>query len=257
MNNLIESTIEKIKKQHIAPQPKWKYLSRRYGMWIVFGLIVILGAASFSVAMHLLFSLDWDLYQFIHRSRVAYSLSIFPYFWAVLIGMFAVIAFFDIRKTETGYRFSLLKISLMTIGGIIVFGLALFLSGLGSRLNSMMTSGVPYYGQHLMVTKESQWSNPDGGFLSGKLAVISDDSLEIIDLSGQRWNILLDEKTIIKPAAIIKKEEMIKVIGIKKSADNFQAIEIRPWMGQGMMKGAGMGKGAGRGNGGGGMMRGN
>jgi hypothetical protein len=172
-----------------------------------------------------------------HQSFLGYSLSIFPYFWAVLIGIFLIVAFFDVRRTETGYRYSWMKIALMSIGSIIVLGGIMSYVGIGERFNGMMANGVPYYGQHMMVTRETQWSKPLEGFLSGIIVSASNDKLNIKDLSGKKWSIILSDKTLVRPRADISVGQMIKIIGIKLDGDNFQASEIRPWigMGQGMM----------------------
>lgn len=237
MKDLIKDTIGKIKKEHILPEPRWRYLARKYGMWLLFGVALIFAGSSLSVAAHLLSGLDWDLYRFVHQNRAGYLLSIFPYFWAVLLGMFIVGAFFDIRKTETGYRFSLVRIAIITIGSIVVLGSIMFFAGIGGRFNSMMAKGVPYYGQHMMVTKESQWSSPQKGFLAGEIIAVSVDELKIRDLKEKRWNIQLDEKTMTRPSADISKGQMIKIIGAQLDDNDFRAVEIRPWMGPGMMGG--------------------
>jgi len=256
MKDLIKDTIVKIKKEHILPESKWKYLARKYGVWFLFVLVVIFGGVSLSAAAYLLSSLDWDLYRFMHQNRVGYLLSIFPYFWAVLAGAFIIGAFFDMRKTETGYRFSWLKISLITFGSILVLGAVMFFAGLGGRFNSMMANGVPYYGQHMMVTKESQWMQPQNGLLAGTVVASSDKSLILNDLIGKKWDIKIGNETLIRPIADISQGQMIKVIGKKMTDDQFEASEIRPWIGGGMMGGVGGGQrngmGAGRG-----MMRGN
>ena len=270
MKDLIKETIEKIKDRGIAPEPRWKYLVRKYGMWAIFGVIILLGASSFSIAFNLLSQLDWDLYRFAHQGAVLYSLSLLPYFWIVIIAILLALAFFDLRKTETGYKYGWLKMSLALIGGIIAIGFIFFLIGLGGKFNEFLIKDIPYYGQHMMMTKESQWSKPNSGLLSGTLTAISDDKLEINDLNGQKWNIVLDEKTLIRPAVNMAKGEIIKIIGLKKDKVNaegresalgyvntFQAIEIRPWMGQGMMNGSGRSNAMMNNGGGRGMMNGN
>ena len=255
MKDLIKETINKIKKQGIAPEPRWKYLVKKYGIWGLFLVIVLLGAISFSVALDMSTQLDWDLYRFAHQSILIYFLTLLPYFWMAIIGIFLALAFFDLRKTETGYKYGLLKMLFASMGGITAIGLIFSLVGFGGKSNALLSKDVPYYGKHMM-TKEKQWSKPDKGFLSGKITAISSDKLEINDLNGQKWNVLLDEKTLTRPAANIAQKEMIKVIGIKKDKNNFQAIEIRPWMGQGMMNGSGIGGNNGiMNNGGRGMMR--
>ncbi len=247
MKDLIKETVEKIKKQGIAPEPRWKYLVKKYGIWSLFGVVVLFGAVSFSVTLTMLQQLDWDLYRFAHQSALIYSLTLLPYFWIVLIGMFLVLAFFDLRKTETGYKYSWLKIALASIGGIIAMGFIFSLIGLGGKFNAIVARDIPYYGQHIMMTKEKQWMQPDNGFLAGTLTTVSKNELEISDLNGQKWKIVLEEKTLIRPVANIALGEMIKIIGSRESevgaggVSIFQAIEIRPWIGQGMMNGSGAG----------------
>lgn len=247
MKDLIKETVEKIKKQGIAPGSRWKYLVKKYGTWTGFGAVVIFGAVSFSAAFDMLGQLDWDLYRFAHQSAIIYSLTLLPYFWMVLIGIFLALAFFDLRKTETGYKYGWLKMSLAPIGGIIAFGLLFSWAGLGGNFNMILAKDIPYYGQHLMMTKETQWMQPDSGFLAGSLTAVSNNKLEVSDLNGQNWNVFLDEKTLIRPAVDIAPGEMVKIIGSKKEANNFQAIEIRPWMVQGMINGPGRGQGNGMG----------
>lgn len=237
MKNLIQDTIAKIEKQHIVPEARWKYLLKKYGLWLLFIIVLILTAISLSVAFDNSSNLDWDLYRFMHQSRFAYILSILPYFWIILIGIFLITAFFEIRKTETGYRYSWFKILLITLGGIGIFGILISFFGLGGKLNSKLAKEVPFYSQHMMVTKESQWMQPSKGFLAGTIILVSENKLEINDLNGKNWNINIDEKTLIKPSADIFPEEMIKLIGIKVDENNFKAEEIRSWTGRGMGNG--------------------
>lgn len=255
MKNLIEDTIKKIEKQHIAPEPGWKYLIKKYGLWLLFTIILILEAFSFSVVFDNAKSLDWDLYLFLHQGRFSYFLSILPYFWIFLIAIFLAAAFFEIRKTETGYRYSWPKILLITLGGIAVLGSFVSFFGFGGRLNSKLTEEVPFYSRHMMVTKESQWMQPAKGFLAGTIISVAKNKLEIEDLNDKSWNISIDEKTSIKPSVNISQNEMIKIIGEKKDGGDFKAQEIRPWAGRGM----GNGQNGGTMNSGnrGGMMQGN
>jgi hypothetical protein len=233
MKDLIADTIGKIKKQHISPEAKWKYLLKKYSIWALLGALIVFGGAAFSATYETLSSLDWDLYQFMHQSRIGYGLSIFPYFWSILFFLFAAFAFFDVRKTETGYRFSLLKISIITLGGIFVLGLLMSYFNLGRGFNGVMSNKLPY-GKSMMVTKESQWNNPINGFLAGTILSNSASILSIDDLNGEKWNVQLNEKTLIRPRANVESGQMIKIIGTKLDGNNFQAIEIRPWIGMGM-----------------------
>jgi len=249
MKNIIQDTLEKIKSRGVTPEPRWKYIIKKYTLWSAFAVVAILGALSFSIASNSLLQLDWDLYRFSNQNALIYTLSLLPYFWIIIIGAFLILTFFELRKTEKGYRFSWLRLSLISIGSVIIFGFIFFLTGLGRNFNSLLTRNVPYYGQHMMVTKETQWTQPENGFLSGSLTYVSKNTLEITDLNNKDWDILLDKNTLVRPSVTIVKGETIKIIGTKKSNSSFQATEIRPWVGRGMMRSIGEGQGMMRGAG--------
>ena len=241
MDKLIKNTIEKIKQQHIVPEPRWKFLVRKYGMWALFAVMVFAGAASFATAYHLLASLDWDLYRFMHVSAFSYTLSIIPYVWLVFILLALAVAFIDVRKTQTGYRFSALKISALIIGGIILLGMGMSVLGIGRNINNIAAKKVPYYGSHMMTNKNSQWSQPEKGLIAGKINSVSEDDISLTDLEGEKWTVEIGKDVLIRPAVNIEPQEMVKVIGKKKDSSTFEAREIRPWMGRGMMNGIGRG----------------
>jgi len=241
MKNLIQDTLNQIKKERIAPEPRWKFLMRKFSAWIVLGLIVLLGAISISVTYYLLAQLDWDVPTFMHQNIFVYGLSVFPYFWAVLIGLFIAMVFFGVRKTETGYRFSWMKIISITIAGIFIIGFLMADIGFGRQFNGMMMHNMPYYAQHT-VTKETQWMQPENGFLAGTISGIDGNAISLNDFNDSIWNIKISKQTLVRPSVNLAVGQMIKIIGTKQSAQNFGAAEIRPWVGQGMM-GSGQGRG--------------
>ena len=257
MEDLIKKTIEKIRDQRISPDPRWKFLAKKYALWIIFAAILVMAAVSFSVALHNAGDLDWDLYHFMPENRWVYFISIFPYFWAILIVIFLIAAFFEIRRTETGYRYSRFGILAITVGGILTLGISMTVLGFGGNFHSALSENFPVYSRHMMVTKESQWMRPEKGFLAGTIISADSQELEIKDLDGADWNIQIDEKTLIRPAADISREETIKIIGKKQDANSFQADEIRPWVGKGMMGSANNSQRGMKDGGRGGMMRGN
>lgn len=236
MRNLIEETVEKIKKQRIAPEPKWKYALRKYGLWALFGIIAFLTAVSFSAAYHDIFQLDWDLYRFLHQNAIIYFLSLVPYFWVILAAVLGAAAFWEIRRTETGYRFSRPKIIIVILGAMFVFGFFASTLGFGGKISKEL-SKVTFYRKHLAITKESQWSQPEKGFLAGTIRSVSNGNFNLIDFNGKDWNVIVSDQTFVRPAADIKEKEMVKIIGREQNGNTFEASEIRPWAGKGIGKG--------------------
>lgn len=236
MKNLIKDTIGKIKKQQIAPESKWRFLVARYGAWVLFGLVAFFGAGALSVAYYIVTNLDWDLYHFGQRGFFLYTFSILPHFWFILVAILLVVAFLDIRKSEMGYRFNWLKILLTSLGIILLAGMIMSWVGFGHRLNSVMVDKMPYYGRHMVVSKEAQWMRPEQGFLAGRIISVGEQELEIEDLDGGKWKIQANIQTLIGLVVRLEKGEIIKIIGVKQGQGIFEASEIRPWVGMGMKK---------------------
>ncbi|KKR19880.1 MAG: hypothetical protein UT50_C0027G0007 [Candidatus Moranbacteria bacterium GW2011_GWA2_39_41] len=234
MKNLIQDTLNKIKKEHIAPEPRWKFLSRKIGVWIGVIAVVALAALVISVVYFLLAQLDWEIYPLMHQNMFVYGLSVMPYFWLTFLGVLALLAFLAVRKTENGYRFNWLLIVSSIAIGILAIGFFISRIGWGGRLNGVMMHQMPYYAQNV-ATKEKQWMQPEKGFLAGTIRAVSGSALEIDDLNSVVWNIQLTKQTLVRPSVTLAQGQMIKIIGTRKDAQNFSATEIRPWMGQGMM----------------------
>lgn len=236
MKNIIEDTIGKIKKENIRLQPRWKYLAKKYSAWTSFFLVALIGAAAFSVAYFIVSQLDWDLYRVMHRNPFFYFLSLLPHLWIILIVALAFFAFFNLRKTETGYRYDFSKIAITVLGILLFFGLSMFFLGFGGKLNSSFGRHFPGY-EKLVMTKESQWSQPEKGFLAGTVNSVSENTIDLQDLSGKEWQVSFDENTTIRPSVNLEKGEMIKAIGREEKSQTFRSDEIRPWQGRGQTKG--------------------
>jgi len=238
MKNLIQDTLGQIKKEHIAPEPRWKFLVRKFGAWAVLGVILLLGAAAIAIIYYLISQLDWEVPSFMHQSTFVYGLSVFPYIWVVLIGLVIVAAFFGVRKTETGYRYNSVRIATVAIGVVVVAGIALAASNFGGKMNNALVDEFPAYG-HMVTTKQSQWSQPQNGLLSGTIEKVQGNSISLQDFQGKKWEVQIDSKTFIAPVVSIQPGEVIKLVGTDMGKSIFQVQEIRPWGGMGMGNGGG------------------
>jgi hypothetical protein len=190
MNDNIQKVIDTIKDQHIVPEPKWKFLLSVYGRWFVFVGMVSLGAIAVLIMIVIAARLDWDIYMFARQNHMLYFLSLLPYAWIGILFILTVLSFFELRKMETGYRYSRWAISMMVIGGIAFAGIIFSFFHFGEMSNMFLESHAPYYRQHLVVTKESQWSRPEQGFLSGYIVSVSESAILIDDVHNKRWTVV-------------------------------------------------------------------
>ncbi|MFA6285561.1 MAG: hypothetical protein WC643_03490 [Parcubacteria group bacterium] len=235
MKNLIAETIGKIKKENVRPDPRWKYLAKKYSIWTSFFAVALVAAAAFSVVYFLISDLDWDLYAAMRHYSFFYYLSLIPYFWIIPLLILVFFAFVGLRKTENGYRYDFSKIALVVFGSLLLFGILLVFSGFGRKMNMAMTRGFPGY-RKLVVTKEAQWSQPEKGLLAGTINSISKNSIDLRDLAGNEWQVVYDNNTVVRQSVSLESGEIIKAIGQKEGNQIFQASEIRPWQGNGQIK---------------------
>jgi len=244
MNDIIKNTLAEIKNQGIKPFSRKKFLVRRYLKWALVFLAAVIGSLALAAAVYLLSQLDWDAYRFLHRNFLVYAFSILPYFWLIFFAAFLALAFRELRRTDQGYRFSWAK--MLSIVSLMILGAATLavIFNLGGRLHGFMLAQYPRYG-HMVYTKERQWSQPESGFLAGRIDEVEGNSIYLRDLAGKKWEIRLDSSTLIRPSVSVRSGEIIKIMGKAQNGGIFQALEVRPWMGRGMMQGSGPRKGGG------------
>lgn len=228
MEELINKTLKKIKEENIKPEPLWKTAWPNYLFWGVFGAMIVLAAVSFSMAFHLAAHMDWDIYEYVKRSRVQFFFSVLPYFWIVLLVLFAVISYINIRHTKKGYRYSRLKVAGIVLLFSFVLGAILCLVQAQEIINRAITASlnsVPYF----VVTREKMWTQPQQGWIAGSIIFVDDEKIEVKDFNGSDWSVLPDENTLINVDVRLEENEKIRVIGHQESEDVFRAQEIRPW----------------------------
>jgi hypothetical protein len=236
MKDLSRETVKKINEGHIRPKAKWKFSVENSLVWVALALLVMLGAAAFSLAYYFLSQLDWDVLGYMSQAQLKMSLGLMPYFWFLLLACFLILAFILFRHTKEGYRFGgLAVVSLMALL-LLAGGLAAHYFRADEDINDLFTRKVPGY-QLVANNKERQWSQPEAGLLGGEITQIQDNGFRLRDFQGEGWQINYDQNTLVKPSVQLQPEEKIKVIGEKTEDKKFHAREIRPWEGKGMMRG--------------------
>jgi len=217
--NISDKTLKIIEQNKIKPVPKWEFVFKKWGLWLGFGLCLILLILGISVSW---FGLADNI--------------ITPYFWLFIVFIFLTLSYLIFEKTKKAYRFTKWQVILfITIIGLIIGGI-LFKIGLGSNIDRNLESNLSFYRQ-VVPMKMAIWNNPESGYLSGEITNISDSNFEIRDFNGNFW-IINGEDQLVRGRVQMVIGEEIKLIGNKVDDNTFKADEIRPWsgMGQNMMK---------------------
>jgi len=232
MSGISKEILEKIKDDKITPRPKWEFLMKDYVIWSLFVVVLILGGFASSVIIFVLTDQDWDIYKYMHKSFGEYFLLSVPYFWFILVALFLVFAWMNIRKTRTGYKYDFIKIGILNVLASLILGGIFFFLGIGNRIEGVFANNIPLYRQmHPFNNANAKdfWNRPEEGLLFGEVTTLNnngnfiirdfkDNSVWTIDCSSCLW--------IIKQENI-KTGSTVKLIGKRMDGNNFQGFEVR------------------------------
>src|SRR3989344_8809285 len=98
--------IETIKDEGLRPKPRWQFLLKNYVLWGLTLLAILIGSLSFAVIIYMFVNSDWEVYALVADNITAYVFLILPYFWILFLALFALVAYYNLRHTKNGYRFS-------------------------------------------------------------------------------------------------------------------------------------------------------
>lgn len=218
--NISDKALKLINKKQIKPIPKWEFVVKNWGLWLGFGICLILLVLGVGVSW---FGLAGNI--------------IIPYIWLFIAVIFLVLSFLLFEKTKKAYRLNkslvliFIIIIAITIGGII------FKTGMANRIDKGLGARSIYYRQMVPIRIQA-WSNPEQGYLSGIIINLTNNNkFEIKDFSGNIWKIT-GQNPLIRGRVVMDEGQEIKLIGTQTNGNNFIVDEIRPWngMGQNMMK---------------------
>jgi hypothetical protein len=235
MDNFGDKVLQKIKKECICPKPRWQFLLKDCFVWFVFLMSLLLGSIAFCVMLHVLFTNDWDLYQYLHTSFVGHILVSIPYLWLVFLALFVFIAYYNFKYTKSGYRHETYFIVGLSIVGSMILGTFLHTLGAGEKIEDFVAESVPEYENIVCCSaRKDVWVQPARGLLAGRIISVRDDrNFALKDFAGFSWQIQENDDTLEYDPLQIQPGEDVKVIGEKKMDFVFWAREIRPWKNKG------------------------
>lgn len=226
-----EKLIQAIKEQDVRPVPKWQFTLKNGLLWAGFLIAVFLGALAFSVVLFAIQQTDFSIISHLSHSKLEMFLGLLPFVWIVFLVVFLGIAFFSIRYSKKGYKFTVAKLAGFSAALSILLGTLYFLAGGASQLDKAFAANVGLY-ESIQEKKMKLWSMPEEGYLSGEIVQVSPDFFQLKDFNNKFWEITFEE-AFIPPVVSLEKGEKVKVVGKMLSSDAFSADEIRPWGGAG------------------------
>jgi hypothetical protein len=213
--------IEKIKQGHIQPRPRWKFLFRNYLTWMLFIMAIFVGSLAFGVIIFMTKDTDWQYYPET-EGLIQKILITLPYFWLVILMVFAAMAFYNFRHTKKGYIYNPLLIVLLSVTVSIIIGAAVYATGGGEKLEDIFYRKMPFY-QKIIRFHGRLLSAPQQGRIPGIIAEIGENQILIKDFQGGIWSITTSTDQFIAGQRVI-------IYGRHPIEEKFEAQMIQSWL---------------------------
>lgn len=228
MTTTSDKILEKIKQQHIQPDPIWQVRSKHVLFWLMFVSAIVVGGISFAVILDTMVYHDWDIYFYLHKNLFQYVMLSLPYIWILFLLLFSWFAYYNFRHTKGWYKHRIHLVILASILLGMVTGIGLFFLGVGRKMDKIFSDNIPYY-LNVSLDKKGIWCHPKDGLLEGEVLEIKTPNEFVVEgCNGGKWsvesNIPVDtQNSEIQPG------EVVKVIGQQQNEQTFVAKEVRDW----------------------------
>jgi len=228
MKDFSKNILGKIKTEKIKPISKWNFIFKKSFIWSMFGFSVVLGGFAFGSILTQISTTEWEIRHQVTKSLMHFLFLTLPYFWIVFMLGFSALAYYYLRHTSKGYKYSTLLIINSSLLISVLFGTILFATGISEKMEDTFQEHSPFY-REILDQRTHLWKSPDKGLLAGKiLMMINKDQIKIEDLQGKIWTVDISN-AIIKKEVPLAENIIIKIIGQKNKGFFFIAKEIRPW----------------------------
>jgi hypothetical protein len=226
--NLKNKILDAIKEKDISPKPKWQFLLKDYFLWFLGLVSILVGGVAVSLIIFTLVNSDWESYRYLSNSLFEHIVKMAPYLWIVVLGGFVLTADYNFSNTKDGYKYSVPKITGLSILISIIFGFIFYQFGLAYFADYMLGKNIPIY-QGFTEKRQGLWNHPEEGLLAG--TIVPSEKSDVIllkDFNGKEWRVEVSRLNEID-FIILDEAKTVALVGYVKDENTFDACVVRPW----------------------------
>ena len=224
-----ESLLQKIKEKKIKPLPRWRFLLRNSVIWSFGALSLVFGALSVSLIIYLQQFNELAVYQQMNAEALDMIAAVVPLFWFITLAVFVVAIYFNVKKTNKGYRYRPLYILVLSLVLSLLLGFSFHLMGLGEKMDDWLAQRAPYY-DRVMSPHLHYWSDPERGRLIGMVSSdVVNNNFTLTSPDQGEWQVFF-ESNKDEPLPLIKQGAPVRCLGHKIAEGTFIARKILPVM---------------------------
>lgn len=227
MKDFSKKIVQEIKEEKITPEAKWKLNWKSYAFWALMIVMVALGAVFFSFMILNIMDFDFQVLRFLGALRFMRIIILTaPLLWIVLSLLALLFGVLALRKTNRGYRHSLVFATSLTVLIISISGTLVHLSKMNDRFDREFGRRMPDF-QKMGDPREGRWNRPHDGLLGGEITYVGEGEFDIRDPRGEEWKVKIDEKTELEGIEKLEVGMKVGIIGEKMEDFLMRALSIR------------------------------
>ncbi|MBC7981865.1 hypothetical protein H7X65_02200 [Candidatus Parcubacteria bacterium] len=212
-----EQILQKIKNENLRPISRSVFLFRKVSIWFLLAISTIFGAYAFAFFFLKTLYIDYDNWHYFASSYNRFLIENIPLIWVVLFILSLLLIFYLFKKTNKGYKYSIVFIGAGSL--IISFSLGVVLSKILAQKG--------YFIEEFENERVMNWTDPESGRLSGEVLFSDDQYILLRDIKDDVWNVntiyLLDNSK-----EVLQNNQLVSVIGRYDYENNFTACQIIP-----------------------------
>lgn len=228
MESLSSKIIERIKKENVAPKPRWYFLIIQGALALAFMISIVLGSIGVAIVIRHFTVTDWEMARHFAGSHFRTFFLILPYLWLVIISLMILLSESLLKHTKKGYRVSSWKFVALSIGLSVFFGGICYFAEADRPLEEGLRSNFGPYAM-LKELEDDIFVAPERGVLAGRiLSIHPNQEWVVIDLRNMKW--LVDTRSArMKENFPVKAGIPVGMIGMVTSENHFKAERIGLW----------------------------
>jgi hypothetical protein len=209
--------LEKIKAENVKPISRYVFLFRKIIIWFLLAISTMFGAYAFAFFFLKTLYIDFDNWHYFANSYDRFLMQNIPVIWVMLFAVSLCMMFFLFKRTNRGYKYSIVFVGFLSIALSFILGLALakVLSQRGILIEQFERERV------------MDWTNPKAGRLSGAVLFVDDEYMMLRDIQDDIWNV--DTSHILDNSKdALENNDFVSIIGRYDYENNFTACQIIP-----------------------------
>jgi hypothetical protein len=229
-NNLTEKIIKKIDEEKVVPIARWHFVLKNNSFWALWALSVVAGSCAVAASIFVFQNSGWRYHSITHDSFFKFFLDILPLFWLVSFGVMVALGYYNIRHTNTGYRFSFYLVAIASVVISILGGTLLYAIGVAKNIDEIRRP-LPF-AMPIISLEERRWNDNQKGLIAGVIENFDESKEELlITLFSGQQKIVSTVELDSMSRNLLEKGMHVRVIGVPffKDEDIFTACALIPW----------------------------